>query len=60
MFPSFMHGIAIRYVQHCQAMLERGVCELAHSFFHHIKNKEVFVLEKLLVQISFKMNERTQ
>ena len=29
-----MHGIAIRYVQHCQAMFECGVCELAHFFFH--------------------------
>ena len=29
--PSLMHGIAILYVQHCQAMLERGVCELACS-----------------------------
>ena len=28
--PSLMLGIAI----HSQAMLERGVCELAHSFFH--------------------------
>ena len=27
-------GIAIRCTQHFQAMLERGVCELAHSFFH--------------------------
>ena len=27
-------GIAIHYIQHSQAMLERGVCELAHSFFH--------------------------
>ena len=30
--PSLMQGIGIRYVQHCQAMLERGVCELAHYF----------------------------
>ena len=30
-FPSFMHCIAIRYVQHCQTMWEHGVCELAHS-----------------------------
>ena len=29
-----MLGIAIRCIQHSQAMLERGVCELAHSFFH--------------------------
>ena len=27
-------GIAIHCIQHSQAMLERGVCELAHSFFH--------------------------
>ena len=26
--------IDIRCIQHSQAMLERGVCELAHSFFH--------------------------
>ena len=32
--PSLMLGIAIRCIQHFQAMLERGVCELAHSFFH--------------------------
>ena len=28
-----MRGISIHHVQHSQAMLERGVCELAHSFF---------------------------
>ena len=32
--PSLMLGIAIHCIQHSQAMLERGVCELAHSFFH--------------------------
>ena len=31
--PSYMHGIAIHYVLHCQAMLECGVCELAESLF---------------------------
>ena len=31
-----MLGIAIHYIQHSQAMLERGVCELAHSFFHYV------------------------
>ena len=36
--PSLMHGIAICYVQHCQATLERGLCELHHYFFHGIKN----------------------
>ena len=34
--PSLMHGIAFPYVQHCQAMLGHGVCELAHSFFHFV------------------------
>ena len=29
-----MLGIAIHCIQHSQAMMERGVCELAHSFFH--------------------------
>ena len=33
-FLSLMLGIAICCIQHSQAMLERGVCELAHSFFH--------------------------
>ena len=32
--PSLMLGIAINCIQHSQAKLERGVCELAHSFFH--------------------------
>ena len=32
--PSLMLGIAIYCIQHSQAMLERGVCELPHSFFH--------------------------
>ena len=32
--PSLMLGIAIHCIQHSQAKLERGVCELAHSFFH--------------------------
>ena len=33
--PVIMLGIAIHCIQHSQAMLERRVCELAHSFFHH-------------------------
>ena len=33
--PSLMLGISIHCIQHSQAMLERGVCELAHSFFHY-------------------------
>ena len=34
-----MLEIAIRCTctQHSQAMVERGVCELAHSFFHFLK-----------------------
>ena len=32
--PSLILGISIHCIQHSQAMLERGVCELAHSFFH--------------------------
>ena len=32
--PSLMLGIAIHCIQHSQAILERGVCEFAHSFFH--------------------------
>ena len=35
---SLMLGIAIHCIQHSQAMLERGVCELAHSFFHLIRD----------------------
>ena len=31
-----MLGIAIHCILHSQAMLERGVCELAHSFFHFV------------------------
>ena len=34
--PSLMLGIAIHYIQHTQAMLDRGVFELAHSFFHFV------------------------
>ena len=32
--PSLMLGIAIRCIQHSQAMLEPRVCDLAYSFFH--------------------------
>ena len=34
--PSLMLGIAVHCIQPSQAVLERGVCELAHSFFHLI------------------------
>ena len=39
---SLMLGIAIHCIQHSQAMLERGVCELAHSFFHFCCRKPLF------------------
>ena len=45
-----MHGIAIRYVQHFQAVLERGVCELAHFkknghiIYNKIINIRAFIL----------------
>lgn len=32
-YPSPMHDIGMHYAQHFQVMLERGVCELAHSSF---------------------------
>ena len=35
--PSLMLGIAIRCIQHSQAILKRGVCKLAHSFFLFLK-----------------------
>ena len=37
---SLMLGIVIHCIQHSQAMLERGVCELADSFFH-FRNEKV-------------------
>ena len=44
--PSLMLGIAICCIQHSQAMLERGGCELAHSFFHfiHCEPQCLFIL----------------
>ena len=40
---SLMHGIAMHYMQHCQAMLKQGVCGLAHFFFHLINIDHSFV-----------------
>ena len=37
---SLMHGVAIRYVQHSQAILERGVYELFHSRNSYDDNKK--------------------
>ena len=39
--PSLMLGIAIHCIQHSQATLERGVCELAHSFFHFFQQEHI-------------------
>ena len=41
-----MLGIAIHFIQHSQAMLERGVCELAHSFFHFRSGEKIFSSNK--------------
>ena len=38
--PWLKLGIAIHCIQHSQAMLERGVCELAHSFFHSLLHRK--------------------
>ena len=53
--PVAMLGIAIHCIQHSQAMLERGVYELAHSFFHcscvlhkHTCNFLISILEYFL------------
>ena len=34
--PNTNYDSGIHYVQHFQAMLKPGVCELAHSFFHYL------------------------
>ena len=49
--PSLILGIVIHCIQHSQAMLERGVCELAHSFFHSIKNVPEKVSKSMLLVI---------
>ena len=41
--PSLMHDLGIRYVQHFQIMTERGVCELAHPFFHFKQINEISI-----------------
>ena len=53
--PSLMLGIAIQCIQHSQAMLERGVCELAHSFFHSQILQEKF--DKLELDYDSKAQE---
>ena len=48
-----MYGIAIRYVQHCQTMLARGViwlltnCFISHAFYYRIKS--IFVSDNLKI-----------
>ena len=43
--PSLMLGIAIYCIQHSQAMLlERGVCELTHSFFHFSLFSQIVII----------------
>ena len=53
--PSLMLGIAIHCIQHSQAMLERGVCELAHSFFHlkHILLENAIYVFAICIKITF-------
>ena len=47
--PSLMLGIAIHCIQHSQAMLEPGVCELAHSFFLFLLHVMMEIVEVALV-----------
>ena len=53
--PSLMLGIAIHGIQLSQAMLERGVCELAHSFFH-FKIKNIFFKKTIKAFFKIKQN----
>ena len=53
--PSPMLGIAIHCIQHSQAMLECGVCELAHSFFHFVSCINI-ALPNLLLILNFAVN----
>ena len=51
----WMFGNAIRCIQHFQAMLERGVCELAHSFFHlQIYGKRSWIAPSVISHFSSK------
>ena len=52
--PSLMLVIAIHCIQHSQAMLERGVCELAHSFFHCPVFKDLGITSVNSVNFSLK------
>ena len=52
--PSLMLRIVIRCIQHSQAIVERDVCEPAHSFFHFIKGifeYRQFNLKNLLMNL---------
>ena len=48
-----MLGIVIHYVRHCHAMLERGVCELVHSFspFSSFREMEALVISLVLIDM---------
>ena len=46
--PSLMLGIAIHCIQHSQAMFERGLCELAHSFFHFTNESVLNIMFKCI------------
>ena len=48
-----MLGISIRCIQHSQAMIERGVCELAHSFFHYSFFFSFLVMLMFVVFVEF-------
>ena len=56
--PSLMLGIAIHCIQHSQAMLEHGVCELAHSFFHFLMGQGLcrYLFYKTGVRLKKKKN----
>ena len=40
---SLMQGIDIHFEQHFQAKAERGVCDLASSFFHFKQRNEISI-----------------
>ena len=49
------HNGDMHNVQHSQAMLERGVCELAHFFFHFMGNWFVTLQCKTIISILFNL-----
>ena len=59
-WQSLMLGIAIHCIQHSQAMLERGVCELAHSFFHFFCVDSSVIFQPLLIPADLVKEEDTK